>query len=715
MSLLCQEQMTNTFKPCAVKYFGGQRGSPRESVDQEEEVNNKGNQDFEYEEPTFACEGFVRTRYEETKQKPRSRPLADEEKKFSHDSGSETESKVIDSNISKIYKEIDEINQAYTHIKKTAYYSQKYNQNLSSSINSNQSHSNQSHSIYTTVTSNTKEDLNAIRKKLLESNRICFEGSKSLKSSITGSKRFKHDQDSSNISLQEFKNKSQKLNIHKKPQTANLPPNSEDEIPRKKILLSISSSKAKQKEAKPQPKGYKGIYERQKEWAENLQKKRQQELDKKKNIKDENCTFKPKINDYSPNQAEKWKEDSEYESPKKAPKPWDDSRDQTVVTERDKNQSRNSSFYCKGCKQKESTKNTQEKDLLDYYKRSMNWLKQKEAKRKIMKEREEKKLDEYTFVPNTNNHMRSRSHHDAGASGGTSFIQRNKEWIAKKQEKQDIKKQEKIQKENEEMKSKYNGSVSQIKRRSSNISRRTQRQLHEDSNPNDSLSFAYYNAENPINESTVSRNSQGSRVSRKGSVRRQKSKLKHNFKSKKPISKTQTLHSRSKTGINISSHATKDLDEFQTLVSKLKDMMKPGQSSLDTEQIQQIPTQEPLNTDQNSYPKAENPSLITNILLSFDNSLSQAESAAQPQAELSFEPRVEFSAIENSKRLLEATQKISSVNNIGSDLLSSPPKQASFGTTKPEEDQDQKCEESFEDLQAKLKQLEETMQSIDCP
>lgn len=49
------------------------------------------------------------------------------------------------------------------------------------------------------------------------------------------------------------------------------------------------------------------------------------------------------------------------------------------------------------------------------------------------------------------------------------------------------------------------------------------------------------------------------------------------------------------------------------------------------------------------------------------------------------------------------------------DIVSSPPKQASFGTTKPEEDQDQKCEESFEDLQAKLKQLEETMQSIDCP
>lgn len=97
-------------------------------------------------------------------------------------------------------------------------------------------------------------------------------------------------------------------------------------------------------------------------------------------------------------------------------------------------------------------------------------------------------------------------------------------------------------------------------------------------------------------------------------------------------------------------------------------MMQPDQSSLVTEQAQQIPAQEPVNINENSCPKVENPSQIANILLSFDNSLSQAESTAQPQAELSLEPRIEFSAIENSKRLLEATQKISNVNNIGSDL-----------------------------------------------
>ena len=75
----------------------------------------------------------------------------------------------------------------------------------------------------------------------------------------------------------------------------------EPEIKRARIMLNINNSKEKHNHSQSigSRRNYGSIYERQKEWADKIQKKREEELTKRKNIKDENCTFAPKINNYS--------------------------------------------------------------------------------------------------------------------------------------------------------------------------------------------------------------------------------------------------------------------------------------------------------------------------------------------------------------------------------------------------------------------------------
>jgi hypothetical protein len=41
---------------------------------------------------------------------------------------------------------------------------------------------------------------------------------------------------------------------------------------------------------------YSGMYERQKEWADKIEKKREEERVSKANQNDDNCTFRPQIN-----------------------------------------------------------------------------------------------------------------------------------------------------------------------------------------------------------------------------------------------------------------------------------------------------------------------------------------------------------------------------------------------------------------------------------
>ena len=129
--------------------------------------------------------------------------------------------------------------------------------------------------------------------------------------------------------------------------------------------------------------------------------------------------------------------------------------------------------------QKEYSEVKPEKDPLSYYKKSMNWLRKKEIKAKLLKERKEHaEINRCSFAPRTNIHNKTKSCSNVSKRQDSEFYKRNKEWQEKKEKNQELLKEEKQQKENLEMKpeKKAQPPVYDHKRyNSSCISKRTRR------------------------------------------------------------------------------------------------------------------------------------------------------------------------------------------------------------------------------------------------
>lgn len=152
-------------------------------------------------------------------------------------------------------------------------------------------------------------------------------------------------------------------------------------------------------------------------------------------------------------------------------------------------------------------------------------------KRKIQKEKEEKKLETLTFTPNINtDHNRSKSFTGGMKGQQETFQKRNEEWLKKKEQRKENLRKEKLVKEEEEMKKGVGVQAYHRKRKSITGIRRAQR-LNKDLKKTAPIDNSYLEGspERPKNQSlnNISVTSQGSRMS---SIQRQRKERSHKRK-----------------------------------------------------------------------------------------------------------------------------------------------------------------------------------------
>ena len=148
---------------------------------------------------------------------------------------------------------------------------------------------------------------------------------------------------------------------------------------------------------------------------------------------------------------EVWKDDPEYESPNKAPIPTQNSALNMSFTNTDQHESKitHHSHINLNISKPKSSQRTSQKDDLAYYKRSMEWLKRKNSKTRIKKQwQETSEVQGCSFAPKINNLSREISQNQSEQKG--SFYQRNKDWQEKVNQKREVMKEEKEQKELQE-------------------------------------------------------------------------------------------------------------------------------------------------------------------------------------------------------------------------------------------------------------------------